>query len=179
MNSKVVTVWVIGIILSFGIGIFGAANQNLLQKVDPEKEPIVPSIKTDKKVKKCTYSDDAKAIAYQFTLANEGGKVETVTISYKSNYPSHENYVAASNICNKAETGSCTLTIPGVKTTLQGDEEAFRFIATITPSKLNTATASSYIEDLGLLNMVVDYIEDVGSYEQAINNAVDGEFMCE
>ena len=76
MNSKVVTIWVIGIILSFGIGIFGAANQNLLQKVDPEKEPIVPSIKTDKKVKKCTYSDDAKAIAYQFTLANEGATLD-------------------------------------------------------------------------------------------------------
>ena len=169
MNSKVAAVWIIVIIVLVVIGIIGAANQDLLVKDDKKEEPIFIKLPDSTNCKK---QDDAKNVVYSF------GK-DKLTISYDLVYPSHELFVAASNICGTRNGEACTNKLSGVKMILKGEETDFVFILDVDPTKVKTTELDKYKESLEQLEIVISNETDFAKYQELLPVKDEVKYECQ
>lgn len=166
VNMKAVIVWVIAIVIFAGIGLFGMANQHLLdEKVPTPPTPgdtgtTEPTPSTTHNVT-CTASTANGNSSYMFTVDDATNSLTSVSISYQSTVPIDYIYASANNLAGAA--------INGITTNLSGDATNFSLSMDVNLQGYDSALLANYQNDLTNVSAVIENLSDIEMYKSALN----------
>lgn len=167
MNSKLIMVWVIGIVLFVGLFVFGFVNRDLLtnSKVD-EFTPI----KNKQTTHTCTKNLEDGISTYTFFL-DENDQVNKVNVKFISTSVNEKKYSSSTTLNN--------LNIKGITTSLNGLSNNFTFTMNVDLLNYDKVTLGTMSNELIDLSIVINNINDYETYKLALNNLdVNSTYNC-
>ncbi len=170
MNTKLIVVWIIAIVVFAGIGLFGMANQHLLEEDIPSPTPTPnPQGTTTEPVNtthtvSCVASMPNGNSSYTFTISDATNSITNLTIGYQALSAVDYIYSSAQNLTN--------ININGITTNITGTESDFSLQINVDMENYDSTLVSNYQSDLTNVYAVINNTQDVTSYEALINSVV-------
>lgn len=164
MNTKLVIVWIIAVIIFAGIGLFGMANQHLLDEPDPVLAPTNPSGNTTNTTHSvnCIASLPNGTSTYSFTVDDATSSVTNVAITYQA--------TTAVDYIHSSALNLSSMQVSGVVTNLSGSIGDFVLQINANVQNFDSQTLSNYQQDLSNVSALIVQNNSVDNYQAAINN---------
>lgn len=166
MNTKVVIVWIIAVIVFAGIGLFGMANQHLLDEKPAVPTPTNPNVDspTTTHTVSCSAMLPNGNSSYNFTIDDSTNSITNVNISYQTT--SQVDYIRSS------ANNLAAMQVNGITTNLSEVDNGFTLIMNVNLLNYDATSLTNFQTDLANVSAVIENIGNYETYQTAINNAV-------
>lgn len=163
MNKNVVIVWLVAVIIFAAIGLFGMANQHLLDEkpADPSSNQTTNPVSSTRDIS-CIAGVPGGTSSYKFTVDNTTNKVNRVEITYQAS--------AATDIIQASAQNLSSAQVSGVNFNLSNPGAGFTLLINADLLTYDSASLANYQTDLGNVLAVIGDYDSYDSYAASINN---------